>query len=165
MSAVIFAFCQKLQSSRIDFTCNKINLYCLKCTFDIILNHINANSLYWINGLFNCSTKVCNLLFIYNQCKHHRKSSSSWLYLHYTNVLIINGNSWCLCSKVAQEILHPYSWTLPKQYLHSRDFSQELFDGILVARNKTILQGKTKTRKRGEHFLGLCPCTNLFVQM
>lgn len=92
-SAVIFTFCQELESSRIDFICNKFNLYSLKCTFDIILNHINANSLDWINGSFNCSTKVCNLLFLYNQCKHYKKYFSSWLYLQYKNVQITNGNA------------------------------------------------------------------------
>lgn len=89
---VLFTFCQKLESSGIDFICNKINLYCLKCTFDIILNHINANALHWINGSFSCSTKVCNLLFLQNQCKHYKKTFSSWLYLQCTNIQIINGN-------------------------------------------------------------------------
>lgn len=73
MSAALFTFCQKLESSRINFVYNKVNLFCMKCTFDTILNNITAKSLDWINGSVSYSTKVGNLLFLYNQSQHHNK--------------------------------------------------------------------------------------------
>lgn len=38
---------------------------------------------------------------------------------------------------------------------HSRNFSQELFDGILMVRDKTMSEGKT--RKKGGAFLRSLP--------